>query len=77
MKIVDYLFDNRIRQITFAKEVGVTRCHLSAVITGKKKAGKRLAASIHRATNGMVSLEDVRNGKAIGSELTTGRVVYL
>jgi len=68
MNLRDYLLDKGITQAVFAQQLDVGRAHLSCVITGNRKAGKKLAKNIHRETNGVISQEAVLDGSAVGYE---------
>ena len=68
MKLRDYLLDKGIRQSDFAKQVDIGRAHLSCVITGNRKAGKKLARNIERATLGEITAESLLSGESLGYE---------
>lgn len=59
MKLREYLFYNSISVKAFSQIIGCTRVHLSEVIHGRRKAGKRLAKDIERATEGKVTTKEI------------------
>ncbi len=77
MKLRDWLIDRRITQKQFASAVGVTRCHLSSVMSGFKPAGKKLAKSIEVATHGNITSDDILSGRAIGYEGKKRKVSFI
>lgn len=66
MKLRDYLWEQGIRQEDFADTVDVGRTHLSCIITGKRKPGRKLARRIETATNGVIKAKECLNGNALG-----------
>ena len=66
MNIRDYLVDNGITQQDCADTIGVSRAHLSLVITGQRKAGRRIAAKIEQFTDGAIKADDILNGVSTG-----------
>lgn len=59
MDLRTYLFENRISQDKFAREIGCTRNYLSMIINRKKYPGKWFAKEIERITGGIVSVEEL------------------
>lgn len=59
MNLKLYLVKHKIRTQDFAIELGVTRTHLSEVMSGKKKASSTLAKLIQFLTNNEVTAEEV------------------
>lgn len=59
MDLREYLFRKKMNLSDFAKKVNYSRQHISGVMHGKIKAGRKLAEAIEEATNGEVKTEDL------------------
>lgn len=59
MKLRDYLHKKRIRQIDFAKEVGIGQTQLSKWINGARVPSRKNALKIEELTNGKVSADEM------------------
>jgi len=59
MKLKIYLVLNNMSITDFSKNLRYSRDHLSRVINGTKRASKKLAEDIEKATNGEVKIEEV------------------
>lgn len=59
MDLREYLFRKKIHVSDFAKVVNYSRQHLYGVISGKLRAGKKLADAIEKATEGAVKAKDL------------------
>lgn len=55
MEISDYLLENQISIIKFAKKLHYTPAYLGQVFGGKIKAGRKLIEDIQNATNGKIT----------------------
>tara|TARA_R110000868_G_C10970190_1_gene769686 strand:+ start:14233 stop:14529 length:297 start_codon:yes stop_codon:yes gene_type:complete len=66
MKLRDWLLARGILQSEFAIVVQITRSHLSSIVTGARKPGKKTAINIEKATKGEVTFDDLFSGKAGG-----------
>lgn len=69
MNLRDFLYINKIKVMDFAKSVDISRQHLSEIINGKVKPGRRLAKDIEIVTNGCVTAEELLNDKGEENEL--------
>jgi transcriptional regulator with XRE-family HTH domain len=63
MDLREYLFRNNLHLSDFAKIVNYSRQHVSGVMHGTIKPGKKLAEAIEKATNGEVKAEELLKGK--------------
>jgi hypothetical protein len=63
MDLREYLFRNELHVSDFAKTVNYSRQHLSGVIHGTIKPGRKLAEAIEKATNGEVKAEELLKSK--------------
>lgn len=59
MELRDYLHFARKSVIDFAKEMGVTRQHMSLIVHKKVKPGKTLCKYIEQMTGGEVTVKDL------------------
>lgn len=59
MKLREYLKLNNLTISAFADQIEYSRPHLSRVLTGKLKLGKKLARDIEKATNGQVKAHEI------------------
>ena len=50
----DYLNTQKISQVAFAKQIGITPGYLSSLLSGRKKPSLEIAAHISRETDGSV-----------------------
>lgn len=60
MRLVDYLWENRLTQKQFAESLGYTRSYINMLCTGRVKVSLPVIRAIIRATNGKVTAEDLR-----------------
>lgn len=63
MELREYLFRKRKSVTEFAKEIDYERTHISAIMSGRKKPGKKVARAIEKATNGEVTAEELLKGE--------------
>ena len=63
MDLREYLFRKRISIVKFSKNLDCSRDHISRIIHGKLKPGKRLAADIERLTDGEVTTQELLGEK--------------
>jgi transcriptional regulator with XRE-family HTH domain len=68
MNLRDWILSKGLRQEDFAKQIDVSRAHLSSVICGTRPAGRKLAKSIQSATNGEITASSVLIGDTVGYE---------
>lgn len=61
MKLKIYLCAHNITQTDFAKQLGVSRSHLTTIIGGKLKPSKTLANLIEILTDGEVTADYMLN----------------
>lgn len=59
MDLRRYLFDKRLTQIEFARQIEYNVQYLRAVLKGRLKAGTRMKKTIERVTNGEVKQEEI------------------
>ena len=59
MDLREYLFREKMKVSDFAKKINYSRIHVNEVMLGTRKPGKGLALTIHYATDGKVSFEEV------------------
>lgn len=59
MDLRRYLFEKRLTQIEFAKQIEYNVQYLRAVLAKRLKAGTRMKKTIERVTNGEVKQEEV------------------
>jgi hypothetical protein len=65
MELKVWLAKNRITVVEFSRIVDYSRGHLSGVINGSYKCGRRLAKTIEKATKGEVKAEELMTKKII------------
>lgn len=58
MNLKDYLRENNIKQVDFAKKIGKLKPNLSSWINGRSKPIRANQQLIHDATDGKVTFED-------------------
>jgi DNA-binding transcriptional regulator YdaS (Cro superfamily) len=63
MDLREYLFRNNIKVSEFAQMINYSRQHVSGVIHGTYKPGRKLAEAIEKATNGEVKARDLNKKK--------------
>lgn len=63
MDLREYLFRKRMSVTEFAKKINYTRTYVNNILTGTKKAGKKLAKLIEKETNGEVKAEELLKNK--------------
>ena len=68
MKLREWLLARGIKQSEFAETINIGRAHLSCIISGHRKSGRKTALSIEKATEGAIKAEDVISGVAVGYE---------
>lgn len=61
MWIDEYLLQQGKTVVAFAKELEVSRTHLTTLISGKRRASKKMAEKIAEATKGEISVRRLRN----------------
>ncbi len=59
MELRDYLHFARKSVIDFAKEMGITRQHMSSIVHKKVRPGKVLCKYIEQMTGGEVTIKDL------------------
>ena len=59
MKLRDYLYKKRIRQIDFAKEVGISQTQLNKWINGSRIPSRKNAMKIEELTEGKVTAHEM------------------
>lgn len=64
MKLREYLFHQNLTLTDFSKEIDYSRVHLSKIAHGQRKASRKMARAIEKATNGEVSIKEL-----LGNEL--------
>ncbi len=60
MKLKEYLEKEKISVNSFSKKLGVESASLWSFMKGTKRAGPKMAKKISEATNGIVSVEEIR-----------------
>ena len=68
MDLKEYLFRHNVHVSDFAKEINYSRQHLSGVIHGTYRPGKKLAEAIEKATNGEVKAADLLRKNAYSTK---------
>lgn len=63
MDLREYLFRNNLHLSEFARLVNYSRQHVSGVMHGVIKPGRKLAQAIETATNGEVKAADLMKGQ--------------
>ncbi len=59
MKLKDYLYFNRITLTTFAKNLGISRSYMNAIVNRGYKPSPRIAKLIEGETEGKISYYDL------------------
>jgi hypothetical protein len=59
MDLKDYLYFSRKTIVNFAKEVGVSRHHMSRIVNKRDKPSRLLARYIEEITGGEVTIKDL------------------
>jgi transcriptional regulator with XRE-family HTH domain len=59
MDLREWLFRKRKSVTDFAKEIGVSRNHINAIVNGRGRPGANLAKQIQNATNGEVTIMEL------------------
>jgi len=62
VKLKIYLLTNGITLTEFSNMIGYTRSFISRVINGHVSCSERFAKQIENATNGEVTMQDLKNG---------------
>ena len=60
MELRDYLHFSRKTITSFAKNISISRCHLTQIVNGHKRASIHLAKHIEEVTGGEVTVKDLR-----------------
>lgn len=60
MELKRYLFENEISVKDFAKLIDMTEAVISSLKTGHRMCGRKTARLIEKATNGQVTVEDLK-----------------
>ncbi len=55
----EHLYQSRMTVTEFARKMQTTRTHISNIINGKIRPGKRLARDIEIETGGLITAEDL------------------
>ena len=63
MKLKDYLYFEKISVTDFAKNVGISRIHMSGIANGFRHPSKSLMAHIELITKGKVTESDFDNDR--------------
>ena len=66
MNLRDWLVEKQIQHVEFAETLNIGRAHLSSIVSGARRAGKKLARNIEKATRGDIRAADVLSLKATG-----------
>lgn len=59
MRLDEYLFRKKNSKTEFAKQIGISRTHLSLIASGKRKPSPALAKKIIEETKGHVTLSEL------------------
>lgn len=62
MNLREYLFFEKLSVTNFAKKIGISRTHLTAVISKKTRPSLHLSKLIEIETKGKVTLDELREG---------------
>jgi len=65
MLLREYLFKYRITQKSFAHKLGISRVHMSYIISGKNYASHELASQIEHETDGLVTCDQFLSEKKL------------
>jgi DNA-binding transcriptional regulator YdaS (Cro superfamily) len=63
MNLRDWLYKKKITITAFSKSLNITRDHINSIVTGRRKAGSRLAKDITAATEGQVRPHEFADAK--------------
>lgn len=63
MDLREYLFRKRITVTEFSNLIDYSRTHISEIMHGSRKPGKKVIRIIEKATNGEVKAEDLMSEK--------------
>jgi DNA-binding transcriptional regulator YdaS (Cro superfamily) len=63
MDLREYLFRKRMTVTDFSKLIDYSRTHISEIIHGTRRPGKKVARIIEKATNGEVTAEELLKEK--------------
>ena len=58
MKLKEYLRKNKIKQISFATKMGISKAHLSMIVNSKRVPSSPNVYKIKCETGGLVCIED-------------------
>lgn len=59
MDLSYYLWKNKISQVKFSKQIGLSKTNLSGLVTKKNSPSLVTAIKIHRETDGQVSYSEM------------------
>lgn len=59
MDLREYLFRNRLTVKEFSEALDCSRTHLTELMHGRRKSGKRLANDIEKLTEGQVTVAEI------------------
>ena len=59
VRLDEYLFRIKVNKTEFAKQIGISRTHLTLISSGKRKPSPTLAKKIIEATKGLVTLSEL------------------
>ena len=59
MKLDEWLFRNRMKQIDFARLIEISRVHLGEIVRNKRIPSVKIAKKIEQATEGKVTKEEL------------------
>lgn len=60
MNLLEYLFYKNISKAQFARELNITRVHLSQALHGNRKLSMKICRKAQDLTNGKIKAEDLR-----------------
>lgn len=63
MKLIEYVFRNKMTIGTLADRIGYNRSYLSEVMHGHRVAGKKLAKALEKETEGFITAQELLDGK--------------
>lgn len=69
MKLKMYLLINNMTMTAFCELINYHVTYISKISSGKRKAGRKLAKIIEKATNGQVKMEDLILNKVTDNEV--------
>ena len=75
MRLIDYLWENRLTQKQFADMLGYSRNYINMLCKGHASAGPRIAKYITQLTNGKVTADDLKKKEVTENYDSFRRVV--